>query len=378
MELTSAIAREVGTNLNDQGMIRLEVKYQRSLAQLNGLLPDQGLTAADSLEGLYEVNGQEIEGLKGEALNLLKEIHVIKMIMAAEEDIDSFYEAVHLEAVAESGIHLYGLSGRAAQVVKGVYEGMEGRFKALIHNGEHRTLFFNSSLLRTHSLLFKTIYSALIIEGMLLAVLITGGLMNYEYEQGTHLLTYSTKVGRRLNFKKLKASLLAAIMVTTVLVVITLGGYFLTFSHQGLWQVPIASFFNREFPVPNIPWWPLAFWQYLLCTVAIIYGCQILFTLLTYGLTVMVKSSYRVFFLFLSLGALLLLLPGWMPRDGISIFISAFTPFTLVFNSSKWLMESGPFTSFQYYEILTLGVWGAFSALIMLWGKKKFVKEDIL
>lgn len=129
---------------------------------------------------------------------------------------------------------MYNLSGSAADTVRNQYEKLSERFDGLKENGEHRNLFFIGKAYRMHTLLFKTLFRAFIIEIMVLAVLITGHLLAYEYESKTQLLTYSTKRGRKLDFDKFCISVIATILATTIIIGISLVIYFSLYDY---WNV---------------------------------------------------------------------------------------------------------------------------------------------
>src|SRR5699024_10784608 len=115
-----------------------------------------------------------------------------------------------------------------------------------------------------------------------MVVLITAYLVNYEFDNNTQLLTYSTKRGRSLIVDKIYISLLVNIIVTTVIMGVGLITYFSVFDYSGLWNVPISSYLNADFPRPYMSWWNMSFIQYLLCSVGVIYICVLLFTGVTF------------------------------------------------------------------------------------------------
>ena len=131
--------------------------------------------------------------------------------------------------------------------------------------------------------------------------------MNYEFENKTPLVIYSTKRGRSIILDKLLVSIGSGIVATTFIVGITLTGYFSIFSYKGLWHVPISNYFNWETNFPFISWWNMSFAQYLISSIILVYICGILFTVITFILSIFIKNSYISFFTFGILFGLILL-----------------------------------------------------------------------
>ncbi|WP_159083046.1 hypothetical protein [Lysinibacillus sp. 2017] len=87
----------------------------------------------------------------------------------------------------------------------------------------------------------------LAVEGVLLVVLLTAFITNYEFEQSTQLVIYPTKKGRKLLLNKGLASLLASFIVIAILFGVTLSAYFTVYDYSAVWQASISSGFNWEY-----------------------------------------------------------------------------------------------------------------------------------
>lgn len=287
------------------------------------------------------------------------------------------FEEIDIMKIAESEIRRYGFGGKAADTVRNVYREFEKRFEQLVENEEHRNLFFLGSRYRMHSFLFRRLFRLFIFEIMVLVVLITAYLSNYEFDNKTQLLAYSTKRGRKLILDKLYASLVVNMFVVTIIIAVGLGVYFIVFDYTGLWHVPISSYFNSEPPINFLSWWNMSFLQYLLWSVGLIYICALLFTGITFLIASFVKNSYIVFFLFVIIFGIILLLPEMASRDSNIIFATVFTPFSLILNPHVWFMKSGAFTTFKYYELITVTTWFVLVLVFASLRIRKFNKQDI-
>lgn len=270
------------------------------------------------------------------------------------------FEEINIMEIAESEIRRYGLGGDAVDTVRNVYREFETRFERLVENEEHRNLFFLGSHYRMHTFLFRRLFGLFIFEIMVLVVLVTAYLSNYEFDNKTQLLTYSTKRGRKLISDKLYASMIVNMCVVTIIIAASLGVYFVVFDYTGLWSVPISSYFNSEPPVNVfLSWWQMSFLQYLLWSIGLVYICALLFTFITFLIASFVKSSYIVFFIFLLIFGVTLLLPEMAPRDSNIIFATVFTPFSVILNPHVWFIcsihpkQAGRYSKRKYL----LGYW---------------------
>lgn len=214
---------------------------------------------------------------------------------------------------------------------------------------------------------------------MILIVLMSSSISNYEFEKGTHLLHYSTKRGRRLQTDKLLAALAAGTSVTIVLSGITLSAYFLLFSYDGLWLVPISSFFNWGFgmPQPYISWHSMSFVGYLTCAIALVYILQLIYTAISFAISAYVRNSYFVFGCFAILFGTILLMTNLVPKDWKLILFTGFTPFHLALNPNMWFMANSAFSSFPNYEWITAGSWSVLLLLLCVHGLRKFKRQNI-
>src|SRR5690606_19059189 len=152
----------------------------------------------------------------------------------------------------EEKVKKYALNGTAANILRKEYKKFAERFEEMVENEEHKQWFFAGKVYFMHSFLFKTIFLHIIIESLLLVILATALIMNYEFESRTHLVTYATRRGRKLVKDKLAASLMIAAILTAIVLAVTLVTYFTIFDYSHMWKTSISSAFNWEYNIPNI------------------------------------------------------------------------------------------------------------------------------
>jgi hypothetical protein len=276
---------------------------------------------------------------------------------------------------AEYELKVYGISGEAAELIRSQYDNFTERFNEVKDNKEYKHLFPAQSVWETHLLLFKKLFKALLIESLILSVLVTAYVMNFEFERGTYSLAYSSKRGRKLWLDKIFAALITNVTILSILLAITLAVYFSVFSYREFWFVPISSSFNagKEW---FMSWWNLSFIEYLAAAVVLAYLVIILFTLMTVVLARWIRNSYLVFFTFLCLFGAIFINQGMFVNSSMLFLLGSFTPVHLILNSFVWFMQR-TITFTPYYEIITVMAWYVILLLAVLYCARSFRKCDL-
>lgn len=378
LKVLNKIVDRFGYKIDDEMVAEFEEYYDSRLKRLNKIAEEKVSKEYNSITEFYKENPYDIEDIytKNE-VELIWELGIVEAYLHKINEIDDFYSSIHIMDIAESEIMKYRLEGAAADTVRKQYKAFNERFHQLINNREHKNLFFIGTVYRMHSLLFKTLFRTIIFEIVILVVLITAYLINYEFDNNTETIVYSTRRGRNIILDKLHVTLVLNVLVATIILVVTLGLYFITFDYSGLWNVPISSYFNAEKNFVYLSWWNMSFIQYLFFSIGIVYVSTLLFTGISFIIARAIKNTYFVFYVFAIIFCLFLIGPNWLPRNSNLIFIGGFTPFFLIINPFVWFMESGAFTTFKYYELATVGIWTALLSILGILSIKKFKKQDI-
>ncbi|SDI32794.1 hypothetical protein SAMN05192534_1355 [Alteribacillus persepolensis] len=377
MAVLTDLVDQYGHQVDEEMLHQFEDNYKEKVMWMNQIVPVNG-KVYDHPSALLSDNSVSLnQELSNHQLRELQEFYVVEQYYRTSKNLDERYQNIQVNNQAEKVIHTYGFHGNAAETVRNQYEKIGERLAEIVENEEHRHLFFMGSLYEMHSFLFKDMGRAIIFELIILVVLITAFMMNYEFEQRTHLITYTSKTGRKLIKNKVVAAIIANMSVMAILIGVTLICYFFVYDYSGLWNVPISSYFNTESNFPYISWWNLSFIEYLGLFVVCIVLAQLLFMILTVVLSIFIKNSYIVFFIF----AIILGIGIWMPSiislDQNMIFAIHFTPFTLILNPHIWFMGNGAFTFFAYYELVTVGVWIVILGIFMSLSTYFFKRQSL-
>lgn len=374
LKVANELIEKYGREITDQSLQHFEKDLQVDLAQLKEITGQQFSTVYDFVEQLpYEKR----ELYSEQDWHFIEQLQLKEMYFGMANDIDESYAGIDLKQVAAGTTAQYGLSGNAEKILLREYDKFSQRFEEMTQNEEHKEWFFAGKVYFMHSLLFKTVFSQIVIEALMLIILSTALITNYEFENRTHLVTYGTTRGRRLMKDKLGASLLTAAVLTTCLLAITLSSYFIVFDYTTVWGSSINSAFNWERNFPNVAWWNLSVGQFLVGVIAIVYMSMLLFSGLTFALTAVVKNSYvaaigmGIFFV------LAFLIPGFMPTSSNLLFITSYNLSMLVMNISASFMGSSGLILFKNFEWMTIVCWTMITIIFSIFSLKWFNKQDI-
>ena len=377
LKVLNKIIDKFDYKIDDEMEAKFKDYYDAQLKRLNEITNKKTSKSYNSVQELYEENNYYIEDVYNEEeIEFIKELGIVEAYFSTMENIDEVYSKIDIMGIAEGEIKKYGLSSKAADTVRNQYESFSKRYEQLIENKEHKNLFFLGQAYGMHSLLFQTLFKTILFEIIILVVFITAYLVNYEFDNNTQTIIYSTKRGRNLVKDKLYASIFANILVTTVILITGLGLYFIIFDYSRLWNVPISSYFNTDKKFIYMSWWNMSFVQYLFSGIGFIYAITLLFTGISFIIARSIKNNYIVFSVFAIIFGLALT-TSIAPTNSNAIFIKGFTPFWLVINPFIWFMEGGAFSTFKYYELFTVGIWAILLLILGALSIKRFKRQDI-
>ncbi|MGM9922921.1 MAG: hypothetical protein ACI35R_01575 [Bacillus sp. (in: firmicutes)] len=379
LHVANELAETYGVNITDESLSKLDQDLQKELADFNMITEKKSSqTFGSAVEFFNQLRFEDQELYTKDEVRFFYSVYLKEIYAGNAETIDASYKEFDIEGIGESEISRYGLSGTAADTLRKQYVKFAERFDKLQENGEHTQWFFIGKQYFMHGLLFKTVFMHMILESIILIVLATALITNYEFENKTHLVTYAAKRGRRLMADKLVASLLATTGITAFLLMITLSAYFIIFDYSNLFKSAISSGFNWEYNFPNVSWWNMSFLTYLILGIVLSYVCMLLFSAITFIISIIIKNSYYTFFLFGAIFAAFFMLQGFIPTSSNLIFITGFNLSSLVLNPQAWFMGNKGLLLFKHFELITVSVWTVIIVVLCIFCLKRFKKQAIV
>lgn len=377
--VVNEISETYGANITEDSLKELNQEISSDLEGLNAITQKKSGESYKHAGDLFADLNNGVHPLyTDDELQSFYLIYLKEMYSNRARFMDQSYATFDIKKMGENQIDGFGLTDAAANMVRNEFDAFSGRFEELKENGEYKEWFFEGQQYAIHGLLFKKVFRHIIIESMIIVVLSTALIANFEFENGTGLVTFVTKRGRKLMIDKLNAALMTSSIMTFMILSVTLGTYFLLFDYSHLWKSSINSGFNWETQFPYVSWWDLSFSTYLILAVMVTYVCMLLFTVLTFNLSIKLKNSYFTMIAFSVFFILMILLQGFVPGSSVFKILTGFNLSVLVLNPHQWWMATGGLTMFKYYEVQTLMAWTVFIAVFCYGSMKKFMKEEIL
>lgn len=374
LKVANELSEIYGLEITDKSLLNFEQDLQMDYTELTSITGGKFKNINDFLAAFKM---EDYDLYTEEEHSFFQQLQLKEMYLDRAKYIDEDYAALDIIALGEGEIKKYKLTGKAAVVLRNEYEKLAQRFEQLKQNRENKEWFFLGEAYQMHSFLFRTIFKTFMFEALILIVLATALLTTYEFENRTHLVTYSTKRGRSLMKDKLVASLLTAGAITTLLLIIMLGTYFAVFDYSHVWGSSISSAFNWEYNMPYITWWEMSFLKFLLFVIVLMYSCMLLFSAITFVISILVKNSYFTFFIFAVFFAIGFMLPSFMPSSSNLIFIAGYNLSIVVMNPHMLFTGNGGLVMFKYYELLTVTVGAVIIVACYLFVTKYFKRVDI-
>lgn len=378
LNVANELAEKYGVNFTEDSLKRVKKDLKVEVAELNSITERKvNQTFDNSFEFFDRLTYENEKYYSKSELQSFYETYLKEMYVETASSMDASYSKFNIIKMGEVEINRLGLTGAAAETLRVEYKKFADRFAELQKTNEQNQWFFAGKQYRMHSLLFRTIFVTIIIEAMILVVLATALITNYEFENKTQLVTYATKRGRKLMRDKLVASMLSTSIITIALLAVTLGTYFTFFDYSSLWKSAISSGFNWEYNFPYVSWWDMSVLTFFILGIVLLYICMHLFSLFTFGISVLFKNSYFTFILFALLFIALFMMQGFIPNSSNLMIIAGYNLSTLVLNPHQWWMASSGLIMFKNYEVVTVVAWGFIFTAICIFALKKFAKQDI-
>lgn len=274
-------------------------------------------------------------------------------------------------------------SDAVKKIVEWNYKRVDERIQQIKSDGEAEDLYYVGTTFGMHSELYSTVLGLVMAECVLLAVLMTAYLMNYEELFHTHQNVYCSKRGRKVVFSKSLAAAGAAAFAAVIMIAVTLIVFFCRVPQ--LWsflQSSVSSAMateNRMIKYPFITWVQMSQLEYLLAAVSLMIVYAVLASLITFALFFVSKNA----FVNVALTAILYFAfyAGWFGFSNFTLlsFVQVFNPSMAMYNLPGWFMEYvlNPMTSYQGYETAVAVTYIALTMIVIIPLWKRFKKQDI-
>lgn len=281
-----------------------------------------------------------------------------------ETEAVDIFENFQTSEIAGTYIRKYSITGPNAENIRSKYEKLQPVVDEKSANGDALSTYFAKQTHHRHSLLFETVFMAIIAESCLLALFAALLSVTYEQMRGTEPVIYSSKVGRRVLTAKLYASLTAAAALTVIIIGASLLVFFLRFDFSVVWRDNVSSMFNyavNEYGKPFITWHSFTVAEYLWATIGVSLGLAVCFCLLGFAVGVSIRSGYGAFIAAGLAVSVMFFVKLLLPIGSAVRGVWNLTPVWLWKNSGMWFTDGGADMVWANFEIT-----GLFASLAVL------------
>lgn len=381
LSIVNKIIGEFGKEINEYSINEMNNEYKKKLIKFNNLTKKKlGKTykfVGDFFNsGEYYRNVEYNNKFSNKEIRLLNELRVLELYVNLAIEQVQEYEKVNFSNNALQYSKDHGLKEKALNIAINRYDISQLVFEETIENKNHKNIFPLGDY-RFYSLVFYDIFLQCIFEIIIMVVLITSYLINYENDNNTNTIVYTTKRGRKNIKDKLFVSIFSSVIVSALILGFALLSLHLNIDIANILKTSIRSAFNWEGKVPYIFWFNNSVGMQIVLTTIIILICSGLFSLITFIITNLVKSSYISFIIFFIIFGIFIIATDIPSKESVICMYMGYDLFNLIIRPSAFFMVRAPMIVDKFYEIKVLIIWTVILDILSILTIKKFKNENI-
>lgn len=273
----------------------------------------------------------------------------------------SRYDTLDMEDIKEMKQEMYSYypTGSFKDFIDTRYERLNERVKEIVASGEHEGSVYSGEIYHLHKKLYVNVLRWVFLEMGLLVVFAVLFIMDYERIQGTVAITYTSHVGRNLQCIKWCVGILTGTGVGSILLVLTLGAWFILIPYEGFWNMSMTAALLTEprgiLMYPFITFHKMTIVQYLAATILVGVLLVMILGFVAGILQIITNNSYLSF-----VGIAMMLLSGlyiwgYSTATWFDIVLS-WNPTVLWYTMGNYFMEGNLASNFEGAEIISLMV----------------------
>lgn len=375
VNLLNKIIDKVGLEINDNSKQELKVFSENESLKAIEIINRKTNSNFKTLEEALKILN-DTRKFSQDELDYIFEASIIENYYLSIEGLETKYNKIDILSKAEETVAKLNLTGIDKKLYLEGNENFAKRLEEIKNNNENMTFFFNESSYGMHRNLFKDILENIFVQGVIIVLILTSFLYNYEFENNTGHLVYSCKKGRGEK-EKLWASIICSIIFITILLVIPLSIFFTVFDYSRVFNSSIDSIFNWGSIWPHLSWYNLTVKEFLILNIGVIYIVNIMISIITGIFSRKFKNTYITFFVFALFYGIIYLIPSIINFSFLLKTIATFTPITLTHNIQFSFTLFSTVIPTKYFEIITIILWIFILTIGYKISSRKFKKEDI-
>lgn len=360
------IIQTYGPTFNDETLALMEQDIVQKMEQL-------GFTSTQQF--LEQMTPEFYEKRNPEDQALINEIYLWLAYYHYAEVLEGRYANFRFHELEESFKRTHQIPTWLANWYAKQFDAWEERFTEIVSTEEYKQWFFLPEY-KMHQKLFSNVIRTVALEALLVVTLMTALIVNFEFENRTQFVTYSTKRGRKLLNNKVAASLIAGVLAIFLLFGVTLGVYFFLYDYTAIWPIDISSGFNWEYNIPYISWWEMPYWLYFTIVLAIIGVILVLALLIMITIAIFIKNSYFAWLLCIICFLAMMGVPLFF-KEGATLWFMHYNILLLLLGVEGYFYGGNTFTMERYYEVYSLLLWVFMVTISSLLAIRYFKLKDV-
>lgn len=368
LKIVNDITSSYGNAITEAGLLEMQGDIDGDAEQLGA--------QQDAEMYLEEMTYEKYEQVNPAGQKAIDRLSLNYTYYALGMDLEARYKAIDMEELRKDLFDAVPMEGRLAEFMGGQFTKWENRYKEIVETEEYKEWFFAGHY-RMHSELFRSLVKNIAVQSILLVVLTTALIANYEVEQRTQFTIYTTKKGRSIIWHKFRACLHVSLLAFVLLAGCSLGLFFIVYDYSSVWNTAVSSGLNWEYKLPYITWWPLTVWQYLVLVLVAELFVVLIVSVLTFMVSLYIRNSYFTWIICLSMLIALFLLPSFLNAFPVLQFIASLNLSLLLMNPHMYFTGGTTFTMIQYFELWTILLWLVISLAGSGWAIRRFYKRDV-
>lgn len=368
LKVINDITSTYGSTITDDSLQQMKEDLDQDVNQLS--------TEQDAQIYLEEMTYEKYEQANATEQKAIDQLSLNYMYYALGMDLEARYTAINIPELRDGLFATHPMQGWLAAFMGEQFTKWESRYEEIVGTEEYKEWFFAGEY-RMHSELFRSLVKNIAIQSVLLVILMTALIANYEVEHRTQFTMYTTKKGRSLIWHKFLASLSVSFLAFVLLAGFSLSVFFMVYDFSSVWNTPVSSGLNWEYKLPYITWWPLTVWQFLVLAILTELFVVLIVSILTFAISLYVKNSYFTWIICMTFLVALFVVPSFLNAYPLLQFISSLNITLVLLNPHMYFTGGTTLTMIQYFELWTILLWMFVALVSSGLATRRFLKKDV-
>ncbi|MCI8529381.1 MAG: hypothetical protein HFH82_09560 [Lachnospiraceae bacterium] len=296
----------------------------------------------------------------------------------------TLYDNLDMAAILEQKQrhwNYYPITAAYENFLRDNYDKLQKRLEEIRSTDEADYGFYPGNTAGIHSFLYSKTLKMLMLEMAVLMMLSVLYLTDYERIHKTQDIVLPTRTGKTIMCRKIFAGICAGFLFQTLLAAVSFGTFFHCVPFRGLWKVPVSTALAAEKRsygyYPFITFRRMSMGSYFALTLVMLVLLSIVIGLLTAAVQLLLQNSYFTFLLKAMLYLFLFLI---VPGNFYSFpdILICLNPSALWITSGCWFIENELILSFGGNEFWCIGLWAVLSTFLLMLGKRRYIRRELL